>query len=80
LVEYVAVQGAGRNGQCRTQARNGDCWRGLSEPGEQIGKIGPRRCWTAALRSAGVKIEDLEIGLADLEDVFLEIMQEWVGA
>jgi ABC-2 type transport system ATP-binding protein len=27
------------------------------------------------LRSAGVKIEDLEIGRADLEDVFLEIMQ-----
>jgi ABC-2 type transport system ATP-binding protein len=29
----------------------------------------------AALRAAGVKIEDLEIGRADLEDVFLEIMQ-----
>ena len=28
----------------------------------------------AALRSAGVKVEDLEIGRADLEDVFLEIM------
>ena len=28
----------------------------------------------AALRSAGIKIEDLEIGRADLEDVFLEIM------
>ena len=28
----------------------------------------------AALRSAGVQIEDLEIGRADLEDVFLEIM------
>ena len=28
----------------------------------------------AALREAGVKIEDLEIGRADLEDVFLEIM------
>ena len=28
-----------------------------------------------ALRSAGVKVEDLEIGRADLEDVFLEIMQ-----
>ena len=28
------------------------------------------------LRSAGVKIEDLEIGRADLEDVFLEIMQD----
>jgi ABC-2 type transport system ATP-binding protein len=27
------------------------------------------------LRAAGVKIEDLEIGRADLEDVFLEIMQ-----
>ncbi len=27
------------------------------------------------LRQAGVKIEDLEIGRADLEDVFLEIMQ-----
>ncbi|HEY2978946.1 MAG TPA: ABC transporter ATP-binding protein [Burkholderiaceae bacterium] len=27
------------------------------------------------LRSAGVKVEDLEIGRADLEDVFLEIMQ-----
>ena len=25
-------------------------------------------------REAGVKIEDLEIGRADLEDVFLEIM------
>jgi ABC-2 type transport system ATP-binding protein len=29
----------------------------------------------AALRAASVKIEDLEIGRADLEDVFLEIMQ-----
>jgi ABC-2 type transport system ATP-binding protein len=29
----------------------------------------------AALRGAGVKAEDLEIGRADLEDVFLEIMQ-----
>ena len=28
-----------------------------------------------SLRSAGVKVEDLEIGRADLEDVFLEIMQ-----
>src|SRR5881409_3363869 len=28
------------------------------------------------LRAAGVKIEDLEIGRADLEDVFLEIMQD----
>ena len=32
----------------------------------------------AALREAGIKIEDLEIGRADLEDVFLEIMQ--IGA
>jgi ABC-2 type transport system ATP-binding protein len=29
----------------------------------------------AALRAAGVKVEDLEIGRADLEDVFVEIMQ-----
>jgi ABC-2 type transport system ATP-binding protein len=29
----------------------------------------------AALRQGGVRIEDLEIGRADLEDVFLEIMQ-----
>jgi ABC-2 type transport system ATP-binding protein len=29
----------------------------------------------AQLRSGGVRIEDLEIGRADLEDVFLEIMQ-----
>jgi ABC-2 type transport system ATP-binding protein len=29
----------------------------------------------AALRAAGVAVEDLEIGRADLEDVFLEIMQ-----
>ena len=29
----------------------------------------------ASLRGAGVKVEDLEIGRADLEDVFLEIMQ-----
>ena len=29
----------------------------------------------ATLRAHGVKIEDLEIGRADLEDVFLEIMQ-----
>ena len=28
----------------------------------------------AALRGAGVKVEDLEIGRADLEDVFIEIM------
>ena len=30
----------------------------------------------AALRQAGVAVEDLEIGRADLEDVFLEIMQQ----
>jgi ABC-2 type transport system ATP-binding protein len=29
----------------------------------------------AQLRAAGVHVEDLEIGRADLEDVFLEIMQ-----
>jgi len=29
----------------------------------------------ATLRNGGVKVEDLEIGRADLEDVFLEIMQ-----
>ena len=29
----------------------------------------------ATLRGAGVKVEDLEIGRADLEDVFLEIME-----
>jgi ABC-2 type transport system ATP-binding protein len=29
----------------------------------------------AVLRAAGVRVEDLEIGRADLEDVFLEIMQ-----
>ncbi len=29
----------------------------------------------ARLRAAGIKVEDLEIGRADLEDVFLEIMQ-----
>ncbi len=29
----------------------------------------------ARLRNSGVKVEDLEIGRADLEDVFLEIMQ-----
>ena len=29
----------------------------------------------AALRSAGVRVEDLEIGRADLEDVFVEIME-----
>jgi ABC-2 type transport system ATP-binding protein len=29
----------------------------------------------ATLRAAGVKVEDLEIGRTDLEDVFLEIMQ-----
>jgi ABC-2 type transport system ATP-binding protein len=29
----------------------------------------------ATLRTGGVKVEDLEIGRADLEDVFLEIMQ-----
>lgn len=29
----------------------------------------------AALRSAGVRVEDLEIGRADLEDVFVEIMR-----
>jgi ABC-2 type transport system ATP-binding protein len=29
----------------------------------------------ARLRTAGVRLEDLEIGRADLEDVFLEIMQ-----
>ena len=30
----------------------------------------------AQLRAGGVKVEDLEIGRADLEDVFLEIMQK----
>ncbi|CAD5372194.1 ABC transporter ATP-binding protein [Rubrivivax sp. A210] len=34
----------------------------------------------ATLRTAGVKVEDLEIGRADLEDVFLEIMQEGAHA
>jgi len=34
----------------------------------------------AALREAGVKVEDLEIGRADLEDVFLEIMQSGAPA
>ncbi|MFZ2989395.1 ABC transporter ATP-binding protein [Ideonella sp.] len=39
----------------------------------------------ARLREAGVRIEDLEIGRADLEDVFLSIMQDsgnaaWPGA
>jgi ABC-2 type transport system ATP-binding protein len=29
----------------------------------------------ARLRQAGVRVEDLEIGRADLEDVFIEIMQ-----
>ena len=29
----------------------------------------------ARLRAAGVRVEDLEIGRADLEDVFLSIMQ-----
>lgn len=29
----------------------------------------------ATLRAAGVPVEDLEIGRADLEDVFLNIMQ-----
>ncbi|HNB47080.1 MAG TPA: ABC transporter ATP-binding protein, partial [Burkholderiaceae bacterium] len=29
----------------------------------------------ARLRAAGVRVEDLEIGRADLEDVFLDIMQ-----
>ena len=37
---------------------------------------GRRRAPTAGrLRAAGVQVEDLEIGRADLEDVFLEIMQ-----
>ena len=34
----------------------------------------------ATLRAANVKVEDLEIGRADLEDVFLEIMQEGASA
>ena len=34
----------------------------------------------ATLRAANVKVEDLEIGRADLEDVFLEIMQEGATA
>ena len=33
----------------------------------------------AQLRAAGVTVEDLEIGRADLEDVFLEIMQAEAG-
>ena len=32
-------------------------------------------CW-ASCAQAGVRVEDLEIGRADLEDVFLEIMQD----
>jgi ABC-2 type transport system ATP-binding protein len=32
------------------------------------------------LREGGVKVEDLEIGRADLEDVFLEIMQRETAA
>jgi ABC-2 type transport system ATP-binding protein len=32
------------------------------------------------LRQAGVKVEDLEIGRADLEDVFIEIMQRETAA
>ena len=34
-----------------------------------------RSASSAVLRAAGVRIEDLEIGRADLEDVFLEIMR-----
>ena len=34
----------------------------------------------ATLRAAGVPVEDLEIGRADLEDVFLEIMQQGEAA
>ena len=34
----------------------------------------------AELRQGGVKVEDLEIGRADLEDVFLEIMQRETAA
>jgi len=34
----------------------------------------------AALRAAGVRVEDLEIGRADLEDVFVEIMQGGAGS
>ncbi len=34
----------------------------------------------AALRAAGVRVEDLEIGRADLEDVFLGIMGSAAGA
>ena len=34
----------------------------------------------AALRAEGVRVEDLEIGRADLEDVFLEIMQHGAPA
>jgi ABC-2 type transport system ATP-binding protein len=30
----------------------------------------------ATLREAGVRVEDLEIGRADLEDVFVQIMGE----
>jgi ABC-2 type transport system ATP-binding protein len=33
----------------------------------------------AALRQANVRVEDLEIGRADLEDVFLQIMQGGPG-
>jgi ABC-2 type transport system ATP-binding protein len=29
----------------------------------------------AALRAGGVKVEDLEIGRADLEDVFIDTMK-----
>jgi ABC-2 type transport system ATP-binding protein len=32
------------------------------------------------LRAAGVRVEELEIGRADLEDVFLEIMRQGSGA
>jgi ABC-2 type transport system ATP-binding protein len=32
------------------------------------------------MRAAGVRVEDLEIGRADLEDVFLEIMSAGAGS
>ena len=47
----------------------------MSERTRTIADVEQLEALLATLRAHGVRIEDLEIGRADLEDVFLEIMQ-----
>jgi energy-coupling factor transporter ATP-binding protein EcfA2 len=63
--------------RCRRRSRAGARHR-AHRPGEGARRR-RGRAMLATLREAGVKVEDLEIGRADLEDVFLQIMQKEHG-